>query len=58
MDLALLVHVYHEFSDPQAMIGHIRRALKSDGRLVVVEYRKEDSFIPLGENGRILPEPR
>ena len=56
VDVAMLVHVYHEFSEPGTMISHIRQALKSDGRLVVVEYRKENSVIPLGLNGRILPE--
>lgn len=47
LDLALLVDVYHEFSAPQAMLRHLREALKSDGRLVLLEYRKEDPAIPI-----------
>ena len=45
--LALLVDVYHELADPIATMGHVRRALKPGGRLVVVEYRKEEPWIPI-----------
>src|SRR6516164_4520883 len=47
MDLILLVDVYHEFSEPQKMLQGIRDALKPDGRLVLLEYRKEDPNIPI-----------
>ena len=47
VDLALLVDVYHEFSEPEAMVSHIRKALKPGGRLVLLEYRKEDPSIPI-----------
>jgi ubiquinone/menaquinone biosynthesis C-methylase UbiE len=47
VDLELLVDVYHEFSEPQAMLRHLREALKSDGRLALLEYRKEDPAIPI-----------
>jgi ubiquinone/menaquinone biosynthesis C-methylase UbiE len=47
MDLILLVDVYHEFSQPQKMLRKIREALKPDGRLVLLEYRKEDPTIPI-----------
>jgi len=47
VDLELLVDVYHEFSAPQAMLRHLRDALKPDGRLVLLEYRKEDPLIPI-----------
>jgi tRNA A58 N-methylase Trm61 len=50
MDLVLLVDVYHEFSKPREMIDKIHEALKPDGRLVLLEYRKEDPNVP------ILPE--
>jgi SAM-dependent methyltransferase len=46
-DLILLVDVYHEFSQPQAMLRRMREALKDDGRLVLLEYRKEDPAIPI-----------
>ena len=47
MDLVLLVDVYHEFTQPQAMLRHIRESLKSDGRLVLLEYRAEDPRVPI-----------
>jgi ubiquinone/menaquinone biosynthesis C-methylase UbiE len=47
IDLALLVDVYHEFSQPQKMLDGIRKALKPDGRLVLLEYRKEDPKVPI-----------
>ena len=47
MDLVLLVDVYHEFSQPQAMLDKIRESLKPDGRLVLLEYRKEDPSVPI-----------
>ena len=47
VDLELLVDVYHEFSAPQAMLRHLRDALKPGGRLVLLEYRKEDPSIPI-----------
>jgi len=47
MDLVLLVDVYHEFSEPQKMLRHIRTAMKSDGRLVLLEYRGEDPNVPI-----------
>jgi SAM-dependent methyltransferase len=47
VDLALMVDVYHEFSQPQAMLRHLREALKPGGRMVLLEYRKEDPAIPI-----------
>lgn len=47
LDLILLVDVYHEFSQPQRMLREMRRALKDDGRLVLIEYRKEDPTVPI-----------
>ena len=46
-DLALLVDVYHELAFPASTMAQVRRALKPGGRLVVVEYRKEDPWIPI-----------
>ena len=47
VDLVLMVEVYHEFSDPVAMMTRIRGALKPDGRVVLVEFRKEDPTVPI-----------
>ena len=50
LDLVLMVDVYHELSAPQVTLGHLRRALKPGGRLILLEYRAEDPDVP------ILPE--
>lgn len=47
IDLVLMVDVYHEFSDPAAMMNNIKKALKPDGRVVLVEFRKEDPTVPI-----------
>src|SRR5215467_14166608 len=47
VDLVLMVDVYHELSQPQLMLRHIRASLKSGGRLVLLEYRREDPNIPI-----------
>jgi ubiquinone/menaquinone biosynthesis C-methylase UbiE len=47
LDLVLMVDVYHEFSDPVAMMQRIRDALKPNGRVVLVEFRKEDPNVPI-----------
>ena len=53
LDLVLLVDVYHEFSKPQAMLRHIRESLKQNGRLVLLEYRKEDPNVPIREEHKM-----
>ena len=47
LDLVLMVDVYHEFSEPVTMMRHIQEALKPDGRVVLVEFRKEDPSVPI-----------
>ncbi len=47
LDLILLVDVYHEFSNPQEMLRQLRAALKPGGRLVLLEFRKEDPDVPI-----------
>ena len=41
MDWILLVDVYHEFQKPEEMLATIKRALKPNGRVALVEYRLE-----------------
>jgi len=53
LDLVLLVDVYHEFSKPQSMLRHIRESLKQNGRLVLLEYRKEDPNVPIREEHKM-----
>lgn len=47
LDLVILVDVYHEFSQPQKMLASIRRSLKADGRLALLEFRGEDETVPI-----------
>jgi len=47
LDLVVLVDVYHEFSRPQRMLDRIRDSLKPDGRLALLEFRKEDPSVPI-----------
>jgi ubiquinone/menaquinone biosynthesis C-methylase UbiE len=56
IDLVLLVDVYHELWHPQEMLRSLRRSLKPDGELVLVEYRKEDPTIPIAPTHRMSVE--
>lgn len=47
VDLILLVDVYHEFSYPEQMLQAMRKSLKPDGRIVLVEFRGEDPTVPI-----------
>ena len=47
IDMMLLVDVYHEFSYPYEMALSMRAALKRGGKLVLVEFRSEDSTVPI-----------
>lgn len=47
LDLILMVDVYHEFSQPQMMLRKLRAALKPGGRIVLLEFRKEDPSVPI-----------
>ena len=47
IDVLILVDVYHEFAQPQQMLRKIRQAMKDDGRLVLLEFRKEDPKVPI-----------
>jgi ubiquinone/menaquinone biosynthesis C-methylase UbiE len=47
LDLILLVDVYHECDHPWEMTRRMTDALKPGGRLVFVEYRGEERWIPI-----------
>jgi precorrin-6B methylase 2 len=49
VDLVLMVDVYHELSYPFEVMTQVRKALKPGGRMVFVEYRKEDPKVPIKE---------
>jgi SAM-dependent methyltransferase len=58
-DLVLLVDVYHELSDPAAVMAGIRAALTAHGRLVLIEYRGEDPAVAIKpEHKMTLPRIR
>ncbi len=56
IDMILMVDVYHEVSQPQAMLRKIRQALKADGRLILLEYRAEDPSIPINPEHKMTVE--
>lgn len=55
LDRVLVLDVYHHFDYPEAMLAGIYKALKPDGRLVIVEYYKNETAMP---NGRALTHIR
>jgi SAM-dependent methyltransferase len=60
LDAVLIVNAYHEMRDHQAMLDNIRRALKPDGHLVIVEpispTHRADSREALAVRHEITPE--
>ncbi len=42
-----MVDVYHEFEHPYEMMLDISKAMKPGGRVIFVEYRKEDPSVPI-----------
>jgi ubiquinone/menaquinone biosynthesis C-methylase UbiE len=55
VDIVLALDVYHHFDFPDKMLAAIHKALKPDGKLVVVEYYKRQEAMP---NGRALTHIR
>ena len=56
VDLILMVDVYHECSDPEAVLQGLRKALKPGGRLVLVEFRGEDPDVPIKPEHKMTVE--
>jgi ubiquinone/menaquinone biosynthesis C-methylase UbiE len=48
VDAVLIANSYHEFTNPLAILDHTFRALRSDGRLLVLdrEPRSPSHFLP------------
>jgi ubiquinone/menaquinone biosynthesis C-methylase UbiE len=55
VDIALVLDAYHHFDYPEKMLAALHKALRPDGRLVIVEYYKRESAMP---NGRALTHIR
>lgn len=49
IDMAIMVDVYHELQQPQAFLQRLKPAFKPGGRLVLLEFRKEDPKVPILE---------
>ena len=49
IDLAIMVDVYHELQQPQLFLQRLKPAFKPNGRLVLLEFRKEDPNVPILE---------
>ena len=47
IDVAVMVDVYHEMQNPQVFLQKLRPVFKPGGRLVLVEFRKEDPNVPI-----------
>lgn len=49
VDIVLAYDVYHHFANPEKMLAAFYKALRPDGRLVIVEYYKRESAMPEGK---------
>lgn len=47
VDKILMVDVYHEFDFPVEMVASMKKALRSDGKIYLIEYRGEDRNVPI-----------
>lgn len=47
IDLLIMVDVYHEFDHPYEMMQSLVASLKPGGRIVFVEYRGEEKWVPI-----------
>jgi len=48
VDIVMILDAYHHFDYPEAMLASIRRALKPDGRLAIIEYHKNEKSMANG----------
>lgn len=47
VDLAIMIDVYHELEYPKEMLQYISKALKKNGKILLLEYRAEDPSIAI-----------
>lgn len=53
VDMAIMVDVYHELEYPFETVQTILKALKPQGRLILVEYRAEDDKVKIKETHKM-----
>lgn len=58
VDLAFLCDTYHHFEYPRAMLQSIRKALKKNGRLVVIDFRKDPQVSSRWVMGHVRADQR
>jgi ubiquinone/menaquinone biosynthesis C-methylase UbiE len=44
LDAALLIHMYHEIDQPYALLWRLRKSLKPDGRVAIVDLDREAQY--------------
>jgi FkbM family methyltransferase len=47
IDMVVMVDVYHELEYPAEMLQAIKKSLKKDGKILLIEYKKEDPSVPI-----------
>jgi ubiquinone/menaquinone biosynthesis C-methylase UbiE len=55
VDMELVLDAYHHFDYPEKMLAALHKALKPDGKLIIVEYYKREGAMA---NGRALTHIR
>lgn len=56
IDIVIMVDVYHELSWPREVIQSIRKSLRPDGKLMLMEYRAEDPNVRIRRLHKITVE--
>ncbi|NOX88545.1 MAG: class I SAM-dependent methyltransferase [Calditrichaeota bacterium] len=55
-DLVYMINLHHELDEPEKMLKESLRLLKNNGKIFIVDWRKEDMPEGPPENIRCLPE--
>lgn len=56
VDLALMVDVYHEISEPEAFLDALADSLAPHARVALVEFRGEDPDVPILEDHKMTDD--